>query len=234
MGEICSTYPVAGSVYYWAGALSDKRFAPFASYITGWFNLAGNVANNSSFAQGLAQVISGLLYMMGLRKWTLREQVVASLVILVIWSIKNRLRIDHQGWFNNFSAIYQVLSTVLVVAVIFIYSPNLSSHDFVFTRFHNETGYTSTSYVSLLGLLMSLYGFSGYEGGATMAEETSNPSHSAPRGIIYSCLASGITGLLFIIAILYGAQGDIAGILKDEDSSDHAIVNIMNKVFQGD
>jgi len=56
-----------------------------------------------------------------------------------------------------------------------------------------------------LGLLASLYGFSGYEGGATMAEETRNASESAPKAIIYSVLISAIVGFIFIIAVLFGA-----------------------------
>ena len=54
MAEICSTYPVAGSVYYWAGALASPEWAPLASYLCGWFNFFGNIANNASFAFGLA------------------------------------------------------------------------------------------------------------------------------------------------------------------------------------
>jgi amino acid transporter len=54
MGEICSVYPAAGSVYYWAGALSSKEWAPVNSYITGWFNLLGNIACDSSFAYGFS------------------------------------------------------------------------------------------------------------------------------------------------------------------------------------
>ena len=54
MAEICSTYPVAGSVYIWSGLLATKEWSPFASYICGWFNLIGNVACDSSFAFGFS------------------------------------------------------------------------------------------------------------------------------------------------------------------------------------
>lgn len=54
LGELCSVYPVAGSVYYWSGALSTPDWAPLNSYICGWLNLLGNVACNSSFAYGFS------------------------------------------------------------------------------------------------------------------------------------------------------------------------------------
>ena len=44
LAEICSTYPVAGSVYYWSGALAPREYRGMASYATGWLNLFGNLA----------------------------------------------------------------------------------------------------------------------------------------------------------------------------------------------
>ena len=38
MGEVCSTYPSAGSVYHWTGQLAPEKWAPLISYICGWFN----------------------------------------------------------------------------------------------------------------------------------------------------------------------------------------------------
>lgn len=42
LGEICSVYPTAGGVYYWAALLSTPKWAPLASYVTGWLTLIGN------------------------------------------------------------------------------------------------------------------------------------------------------------------------------------------------
>ena len=43
MGEVCSSYPTAGGLYYWSAKLA-KRNAPFWSWTTGWFNLIGQIA----------------------------------------------------------------------------------------------------------------------------------------------------------------------------------------------
>ena len=58
MSEICSAYPSAGSVYHWAGMLSTPEWAPFASFITGWFNFVGNAAGDASVAYGFAQAVT--------------------------------------------------------------------------------------------------------------------------------------------------------------------------------
>ena len=42
--EICSAHPTSGGPYFWAAMLSRPKDAPLASWITGWFNLLGQVA----------------------------------------------------------------------------------------------------------------------------------------------------------------------------------------------
>jgi amino acid transporter len=37
MAEICSALPTSGDLYYWSPRLSGDRWAPFASWITGWY-----------------------------------------------------------------------------------------------------------------------------------------------------------------------------------------------------
>lgn len=37
MAEICSSYPTSGGLYYWSAKLAGTSWAPFASWITGWY-----------------------------------------------------------------------------------------------------------------------------------------------------------------------------------------------------
>src|ERR1700738_204865 len=43
MAEVCSSYPTAGGLYYWAAKLGGKNSAGW-SWFTGWVNLLGPVA----------------------------------------------------------------------------------------------------------------------------------------------------------------------------------------------
>src|SRR6478735_10152488 len=42
LAEICAVYPTAGGVYYWSAMLSTRKYAPVASWVTGWLTLVGN------------------------------------------------------------------------------------------------------------------------------------------------------------------------------------------------
>lgn len=50
LSELASAYPNAGGQYFWANELAPKRYAKFASYLTGWFAWAGSIFTSASLA----------------------------------------------------------------------------------------------------------------------------------------------------------------------------------------
>src|SRR6266705_4800447 len=57
MGEIASTYPTAGGLYYWASKLGN----PAWGWFTGWFNLVGQIAVTAAIDYGAAIFTTALL-----------------------------------------------------------------------------------------------------------------------------------------------------------------------------
>src|SRR5438309_11597681 len=53
MAEVCSSYPTAGGLYYWAAKLGGNNSAAW-SWFTGWFNLLGQVGVTAGIDFGLA------------------------------------------------------------------------------------------------------------------------------------------------------------------------------------
>ena len=64
MAEVCSSYPTAGGLYYWAAKLGGKSSAGW-SWITGWFNLLGQVAVTAGIDFGLAFFVNYFLSLFG-------------------------------------------------------------------------------------------------------------------------------------------------------------------------
>ena len=54
MAEVCSSFPTAGGLYYWAAKLAPEGKAPVWSWFTGWFNLLGQVAVTASIDFAMA------------------------------------------------------------------------------------------------------------------------------------------------------------------------------------
>jgi amino acid transporter len=58
-------------------------------------------------------------------------------------------------------------------------------------------------YVVLLGLLTTLFAFSGYDAGGHIAEETQNATKEAPRGILVTVVIAAILGFLYVLGLLF-------------------------------
>ena len=244
MGEICSTYPSAGSVYHWAGQLAPADWAPSISFITGWLNFLGNAAGDASFAFGFAQTVVAAqqihkcpvdidgLFATALSDGTtttstssavstcatygIGAQVGIAIAIAACWSVMNVMRVDQQGWLNNLAAGWQISTTIAIVAVIL--SPRYNTHTFtssdtVWRFWRNKSGFShdgkSDAYVVVVGLMSSLFSFSGYEAGAHMAEETRSASKSSPLGLIATTIVTALTGLLYILGLLYAIPREL-------------------------
>ena len=54
MAEVCSSFPTAGGLYYWAAKLAPGNSGAAWSWFTGWFNLLGQVAITAGIAFGSA------------------------------------------------------------------------------------------------------------------------------------------------------------------------------------
>jgi choline transport protein len=61
LSELASAMPNAGGQYFWANELAPKKYAKFASYLTGWFAWAGSIFTSSSVAVGLGSAIVGCI-----------------------------------------------------------------------------------------------------------------------------------------------------------------------------
>lgn len=57
LAEICSTYPLSGSVYQWAGLMAKKRHSAFASYLTGWLNFIFSISSMVAIAFGVSRIL---------------------------------------------------------------------------------------------------------------------------------------------------------------------------------
>eukprot|EP00455_Lapot_gusevi_P044400 TRINITY_DN553_c0_g2_i6.p1 TRINITY_DN553_c0_g2~~TRINITY_DN553_c0_g2_i6.p1 ORF type:complete len:382 (+),score=64.56 TRINITY_DN553_c0_g2_i6:133-1278(+) len=231
MAEICSTFPSAGSVYHWAGMLASPSAAPFACFITGWFNLFGNAAGDASFGYGFAQVVAAAVSLGsdGQTTLTTGQTVLVAIGVCFVWTLLNVLRVDQQGWLNNLAAVWQVFSTLAIIITVLSTAPSSASASDVFQKTINNTGLDQTNamvYVALMGLLFSLFSFSGYEAGAHMAEETHNSRSSAPWGIVATCISTALTGIVYILGLLFAAP-NLDDITADPNSL--SVVNIYRQ-----
>ena len=202
MAEICSSYPTAGGLYFWAAKLAPSHPAAWA-WFTGWFNFLGQVAVTAGIDFGAATFLGALL--------TLQFGIAASPprivllfgTILLFHALLNTFATRRLAALHTASVWWHVLGVATIVAALaFAPTPHRPAA-FVFGSFVNRTGWSSPVYVAMLGLLLAQYTFTGYDASAHMTEETRDAALAGPRGIVSSILVSLVVGWVLLLGLTF-------------------------------
>jgi amino acid permease (GABA permease) len=201
MAEVCSRYPTAGGLYFWAGRLAKKNKREWAWFV-GWFNFLGEVAVTAAIDFGCASTWLAFANLVGWVEEVTPARIFATFVVIIlVHALLNTFGVKLVSLLSNVSAWWHVGGVVIIVAALWLLPEKHQSVSWTLTGFHNETGWTSVAYVFLLGLLMAQYTYTGYDASAHVAEETRNASIAAPRGIVSSVLVSVIGGFILLYSI---------------------------------
>lgn len=207
LAEICSAYPVTGGLYIWVSRLAPPEYVPIMCWLTGWCNWLGLTVAITSADLGLAQFLSSVIAIENPDyNADIYWQYGIFLVILVVHGIINSMHVKYNGFFNQTSLYWHIIGTFLIIIVALALTPNKPSAKWVFTYFENDTGFSSSSYAFLIGLLQSQYTLSGFDSAAHMSEETRDAARSAPKGILYAIGAAAITGFVFMLSVNFCVQ----------------------------
>ena len=209
MAEICSSYPTAGGLYFWAGRLAGHHKRQWAWYV-GWFNFLGEVAVTAAIDYGAAITWMALLNLVFGVTVSPVSTFVAFLVIIALHGLLNTFGVNLVRLLSNVSAWWHVAGVAVIVAVLAFVPAHHQTLAWTFTEFRNETGFSNPVYAILIGLLMAQYTFTGYDASAHVAEETRGAAIEAPKGIVRSVWVSIIAGWVLLIAITAAIQ-DYAG-----------------------
>lgn len=205
MAEVCSSYPTAGGLYYWAAKLAP-RHGPAVSWFAGWFNFLGQVAVTASIDFGAAQFLNAFLDLQGWFSATPGHTVMLFGLILLLHGTLNTFNVRLVALLSNVSVWWHVVGVLVIVGVLAFAPSHHKSAGYVFGHFVNNTGWGSGLYVGLLGLLLAQYTLTGYDASAHMTEETRDAARSGPRGIVMSIVVSLVAGWVLLIGITFAIQ----------------------------
>ncbi|XP_077219841.1 bidirectional amino acid transporter 1 isoform X2 [Tasmannia lanceolata] len=240
MAEICSSYPTSGGLYFWSAKLCGNDWGPFASWMTGWFNIVGQWAVTTSVDFSLAQLLQVIILLSTGGNngggYQASKYVVIGFHggILLIHAILNSLSITWLSLFGQIAALWNVIGVFVLMILIPTVATHKASAKFVFTHFNSENnhGIHSKPYIFVLGLLMSQYTLTGYDASAHMTEETKGADKNGPRGIISAIGISIIVGWGYLLGITF-AVTDIPSLLRSEnDAGGYAIAEVFYQAFK--
>jgi amino acid transporter len=126
--------------------------------------------------------------------------------VLAAHALLNTFGVGLVALLNDISVWWHLVGVAIIFVVLFFAPPHHQSISYIFTGFVNNTGFGSSIYVFLIGLLLAQYTFTGYDASAHLTEETHNPAISGPRGIVWSIIVSLIAGWILLIAVTGAIQ----------------------------
>ncbi len=215
LGEIASTFPTAGGLYYWASKLGS----PGWGWFTGWFNLVGQIAVTAAIGYGLAIFATSLMDLLFDYPNTTRWIFVTYTAVMLIAVAINLFRVQITALLNTISAWWHMVGVLVIVAILIIVPDNHQSIGYVFGETVNNSGFSGSNFSDLMflyvfgiGLLMAQYTITGYDASAHMAEETRQASRGAAIGMVMSVVVSVFFGFLLLLAVTF-AIPDTQGVI---------------------
>ncbi|KAK2804908.1 hypothetical protein FQN50_006415 [Emmonsiellopsis sp. PD_5] len=203
LSELASAMPNAGGQYFWANELAPRKYANFASYLTGWLAWAGSIFTSASVALGLAAA--------GLGMWQLGHPdfVIEAWHIVVAYQVINT-------WCFVFNCVGKLLPKVATVALYislmsFIVTlitiparaPSHQDAKFVFATFINNTGWPSNGIAFIVGLINTNWVFACLDSATHMAEEVSRPEKYIPIAIMGTVAIGFATSWFYSISMFF-------------------------------
>ncbi|KAF8879599.1 hypothetical protein BD779DRAFT_1612886 [Infundibulicybe gibba] len=197
-----AAHPTSGGPYFWAAMLSKRENAALASWITGWFNLLGQVAVTTGISFACANFLSTVC--------TLKTNFEPTPNTTI--GLTNTFGVHLLHYLNNISVWWHAVGTVSLVIAILAKAPSHQSASFVFTKFIDNTGVggegwgdrASHVYVVVIGVLMAQYTLTGC---SKMTEETRNAAMSGSIGIVMAIGVSAPVAQIFLDTV--GENGAI-------------------------
>jgi amino acid transporter len=217
MGEVASSMPTAGAIYYW----SSKLGSPVWGWFTGWFNLIGQIGVTAAISYGAATFWTALMNLWFPSVGTGTHTIFLTFsIIMAAQLLLNLNGVRLLAWLNSLSAWWHMVGVVVIVFVLAIVPQHHQSASFVFGKTINASGFSGTGFSSLtfwfvfgIGLLMAQYTYTGYDASAHMSEETRKASRAAAWGVVMSVVMSVIFGFILLVAVTF-AVPDVQGTLN--------------------
>ncbi|CBF78474.1 hypothetical protein AN7392.2 [Aspergillus nidulans FGSC A4] len=192
LAEFVSSYPTEGGMYHWIAAIAPRRLSAFLSFVTGWLTVAGLQALYSLYHADVA-----------IQTWqTFIIYQILNILTASVVLFGNRIIPS----LNKFSLFYLQIGWFVVLVTVVACAPTHQSKEFVFRTWINNTGWDNNAICFITGLVNPLYSLGGLDGITHITEEMTNPSRNAPLAIGITLTIAFITGLSYLIALMFSVQ----------------------------
>ncbi|KAF2257408.1 choline transport protein-like protein [Trematosphaeria pertusa] len=213
LSELASALPNAGGQYFWANELAPKRYANFASYLTGWFAWWGSIFTSASVALAMGSA------MVGCYQLSHPDFVIKSWHVFVAYQMANIFCFFFNCYGKTLPTVAKVTlwTSLISFAVILITVPAVApTHQhakFVFATFINNTGWEQGGIAFIVGLVNTNWSFACLDCATHLAEEVHRPERMIPIAIMGTVAIGFVTSWFWSMAMFFSIVGDFQDIV---------------------
>ncbi|KAF2655481.1 amino acid transporter [Lophiostoma macrostomum CBS 122681] len=213
LSELASALPNAGGQYFWANELAPKKYANFASYLTGWFAWAGSIFTSASVALAVGSALVGC-YQLGhpdfvIQRWHgfVAYQMVNIFCFFFNCYGKTLPKVATITLWTSLVSFFVIMVTVPAVA------PTHQHAKFVFATFINNTGWAEGGIAFIVGLVNTNWSFACLDCATHLAEEVHHPERMIPIAIMGTVAIGFVTSWFWSMAMFFSIVGDFNDII---------------------
>jgi amino acid transporter len=217
MGELCSAIPTSGGTYHWSAELGGPTWAWF----TAWFDIVGLVTEVAAIDYACATYLAPVLQLGSSHSVLL----VTYGLILTSHALINHYGIRWVACLNDLGVTAHILGVVVLVGALLLFAPK-QPLSFLLSHENSSPVHGSFFWLFLLGMLQAQWTYTGYDGPAQVSEETVDPRHRAPWGIVLGVAISAIFGYLLVVGLTISIPS-LSGVLNAKDSAGNSLPAVL-------
>ncbi|KAF8815441.1 amino acid transporter [Phlegmacium glaucopus] len=203
MAEMASSMPTSAGLYYFSAKLAPPKYAPLASWITGWANVTGQVTLVCGIDFTCAQMITTAIAVNTDGAVILSAGATYGILLAILFThgIVCSAATRVLARLNLFYVFIIVGTTIAAIISLLVLSDGkrASTAD-AFTLFENNSGWSNSGWAFMLAFTSPMWTLTGYDSAAHISEETANAAKAAPLAILVSVAGTSILGWLLLIA----------------------------------
>ncbi|SCV69196.1 BQ2448_2216 [Microbotryum intermedium] len=206
LGEMASTWPVAGAMFTWTFRLcrSSRRLDPWARYlswIVGSFLLCSHILLQIVITWQFSHNLLGTIGLYSKTNSSIWVPVGICWGVLLGSGLIVSSPIVRSPWFWRGCGFMTIIFFLTLNITLLTQAKTIKSAKWVFSNYENDTGFSSKSYVYMLGWVLTCVA-SGMEAAAHIAEDTRAPARTVPQSMFWSLAATYGMGWVSICVLL--------------------------------
>ncbi|ESZ90187.1 hypothetical protein SBOR_9440 [Sclerotinia borealis F-4128] len=217
LGELGSSMPTSGGLYYWVARLTPPRQRAFMCWLAGYMNVLGYISIYASTIYAATLILGAICCISTDSVFVATKYQNYGMFAATTFLTFGMTCVPSQT-LSRLNMFYIFLQFAMLFALIIALAAGTpsgfkNSAAFVFTDFQNTGFWTNNGWAFMLSFLTPVWVVSGFESAATIAEEASNAAKAVPFAMISSLVTAAVTGWAVIITIAFCMGTDVISIV---------------------